>query len=80
MLDCGLLEEVKKIACMIESDETKIHLLPKAIGLREMLHHVIHKTPIDEAVAKSQQLTRNYAKRQITWFKNQLSYDQVILA
>ena len=27
---------------------------------------------VQAAIAKAQQLTRNYAKRQLTWFRNQL--------
>jgi len=29
--------------------------------------------PLEAAVAKGQQNTRNYAKRQMTWLRNQLS-------
>jgi tRNA dimethylallyltransferase len=31
---------------------------------------------LDEATAKAQQATRNYAKRQLTWFRNQLKNNQ----
>jgi len=43
----------------------------KTIGLREIGAHLRGETSLDEAVAKAQQATRNYAKRQVTWFRNQ---------
>lgn len=80
MLDRGLIEEIRNVIAMQRSDITnqKALTLPKAIGLEQMLHHILGKITLDEAICKSQQLTRNYAKRQITWFKNQLSYDNII--
>ena len=43
----------------------------KAVGLRELAGHTAGTTPLDEAVAAAQQETRRYAKRQLTWFRNQ---------
>jgi len=34
--------------------------------------HLQGNCSLDEAVAQIKQHTRNYAKRQITWFKNQM--------
>jgi tRNA dimethylallyltransferase len=44
----------------------------KAIGVRELLDHLAGKTSLDEAVAAIKTETRRYAKRQETWFRNQM--------
>jgi tRNA dimethylallyltransferase len=46
----------------------------KTIGLREIGAHLKGEIVLDEAIAKAQQATRNYAKRQMTWFRNQWKY------
>ena len=43
----------------------------KAVGVRELSAHLNGKCSLDAAVAATQQATRNYAKRQLTWFRNQ---------
>jgi len=44
----------------------------KAIGVRELLDHIAGKTSLDEAIAAMKTETRRYAKRQMTWFRNQM--------
>ncbi len=46
--------------------------IEKIIGFRELSAHLKGEMTLNEAIAKMQQTTRNYAKRQVTWFKNQL--------
>jgi tRNA dimethylallyltransferase len=43
----------------------------KAVGLRELAAHAAGQVPLDAALAAAQQATRRYAKRQLTWFRNQ---------
>lgn len=43
----------------------------KAVGVRELSAHLEGTTTLDKAIAATQQATRNYAKRQLTWFRNQ---------
>ncbi|WP_312595006.1 tRNA (adenosine(37)-N6)-dimethylallyltransferase MiaA [Brevundimonas sp.] len=43
----------------------------KAVGLRELAAHLSGETDRPTAVAALKQATRNYAKRQLTWFRNQ---------
>ena len=43
----------------------------KAVGLRELAAHLSGETDLSAAVAALKQTTRNYAKRQLTWFRNQ---------
>lgn len=44
----------------------------KAIGVRELLDHLAGNTSLDEALAAMKTETRRYAKRQETWFRNQM--------
>ncbi|MDE2029445.1 MAG: tRNA (adenosine(37)-N6)-dimethylallyltransferase MiaA [Alphaproteobacteria bacterium] len=41
----------------------------KILGVREIAAHLRSETSLDTAIAKAQQATRNYAKRQVTWFR-----------
>ena len=43
----------------------------KAVGLRELGRHLADELGLEAAVALAQQATRNYAKRQMTWFRRQ---------
>lgn len=68
MIERGAIDEVKQIL--------KRNLDPnlpamKTLGLREIAAYLKNEIGLDEAITKAQQATRNYAKRQITWFRNQ---------
>jgi tRNA dimethylallyltransferase len=43
----------------------------KAVGVREITLHLEGQLSRDEALVRAQQETRRYAKRQLTWFRNQ---------
>ncbi|RZJ37020.1 MAG: tRNA (adenosine(37)-N6)-dimethylallyltransferase MiaA [Brevundimonas sp.] len=43
----------------------------KAVGVREFAAHLAGETTLDQAIDATRQATRNYAKRQLTWFRNQ---------
>lgn len=43
----------------------------KAVGVREIIEHLEGRTSRAEALARAQQETRRYAKRQLTWLRNQ---------
>lgn len=47
-------------------------LLLKIIGVPELSAHIRGEISLEEAIKKAQQATRNYAKRQLTWFRRQL--------
>ncbi|HEX6860836.1 MAG TPA: tRNA (adenosine(37)-N6)-dimethylallyltransferase MiaA [Caulobacteraceae bacterium] len=68
MVEHGALEEVRALTARGLSPA-----LPamKAVGVRELAAHLAGETSIDEALAAAQQETRRYAKRQMTWFRNQ---------
>lgn len=44
----------------------------KALGVPELAALLAGKLSRDQAVAQAKKATRNYAKRQLTWFRNQL--------
>ncbi|MCC8417008.1 MAG: tRNA (adenosine(37)-N6)-dimethylallyltransferase MiaA [Rickettsia endosymbiont of Bryobia graminum] len=50
----------------------------KAIGMQEIKAYLNGTITLQEAIALSQARTRQYAKRQITWFKNQIE-DKITL-
>lgn len=52
----------------------------KALGVAELKAHLYDKVPLEQAVADAKQMTRNFAKRQVTWCRGQISADHVIAA
>jgi len=66
MIEKGLLEEVSSILNM-GYDESLISL--QAIGYKEIIQYFNNLCSLDEAIEKIKQGSRNYAKRQLTWFR-----------
>ena len=52
----------------------------KAVGVRELRRHIRGELSLDEAVAAAQRATRNYAKRQLVWFRYQMTGARVYTA
>jgi tRNA dimethylallyltransferase len=50
----------------------------KAVGVPELLRHLCGEILLDEAIALAQRATRQYAKRQLTWFRHQIVADLVL--
>jgi tRNA dimethylallyltransferase len=51
----------------------------KALGLKEICALLDGQISRSECIAKIQQLTRRYAKRQLTWFRHQTTFPQLNL-
>jgi tRNA dimethylallyltransferase len=68
MVEQGALDEVKALAARGLDP-----VLPamKAVGVREFAAHLAGELSLDAAIDQVRQATRNYAKRQLTWFRNQ---------
>lgn len=66
MLDAGLEEEVK--ALLAKNIPVECQSM-QSIGYRQMVWHLVNGMPYEEAVDKLKQATRNFAKRQLTWYK-----------
>ena len=52
----------------------------KAVGVRELRRYLAGELSLDDAIAAAQRATRNYAKRQLTWFRHQMPADRVFEA
>jgi tRNA dimethylallyltransferase len=50
----------------------------KAVGIPELLRHLRGEILLDEAVLLAQRATRRYAKRQMTWFRHQMTPDLLL--
>ena len=73
MLDNGALEEVEDFSARLDSGEIPANpLLAKALGFAHLRAFLAGKISREQAINLSQTETRQYAKRQVTWFKNQL--------
>ena len=68
MVEAGALDEVRALVARGLAPN-----LPamKAVGVREFAAHLAGETTLEAAVEATRQATRNYAKRQLTWFRNQ---------
>lgn len=70
MLNAGAVEEVR---ALIALDLDAALPAMKAIGARELAAYFDGTITIDEVISLSSAATRQYAKRQMTWMRNQLS-------
>lgn len=68
MIGQGALEEVQALTAR---GLDPLAPIMKAVGVRELAAHLSGELTLDQAVALAQQETRRYAKRQLTWFRNQ---------
>ncbi|MDW8020527.1 MAG: tRNA dimethylallyltransferase [Chloroherpetonaceae bacterium] len=74
MMRKGLLEEARWLYEKFgrQHQQEKINAL-ETVGYKELFEMFEGKHSLEEAIAQIQQHTRNYAKRQITFFRNKLS-------
>jgi tRNA dimethylallyltransferase len=68
MVGAGALEEAR--ALLERGLDPRLPAM-KAVGVRELGRHLNGDLSLPEAIALAQQETRRYAKRQLTWFRNQ---------
>ena len=74
MLDLGALEEVKYL---LTKNYSPIMGIMKSHGVPELSKYLLGEWSLEQAIEKSQQVVRNYAKRQTTWFKHQFSHSEL---
>lgn len=65
MMEAGLLEEVRTLAASAPRNATAL----QAIGYKELLPVLDGEKTLAEGVAEVKLRTRQYAKRQLTWFR-----------
>lgn len=69
MLERGALDEVERLLSRGLPPDLPVM---RAIGVPEIAAYLRGRMPHSEMMASGQQATRNYAKRQYTWFRRQL--------
>lgn len=70
MLERGAMDEVEKLVALNIAPDLPVM---KAIGVKALAAYLAGEIPMEDAVALAQKQTRNYAKRQMTWIRNQMS-------
>ena len=70
MLQQGLLQEAKLVYERRDDYKTAA----AAIGYKEFFAYFEGAAPLEQCVEKLKQATRNYAKRQMTWFRRESSF------
>lgn len=68
MVRSGALDEVARL---IERDLPPASPVLKALGVAPLAAHLAGETSLEAALAQAQTDTRRYAKRQLTWLRNQ---------
>lgn len=72
MIEKGAVEEVQSLLEMNLAENLPVM---KAIGVPQLSMYLRDETSLDEAIVLAQAASRQYAKRQYTWFRNQFSDD-----
>ena len=69
MLDAGVLGEVARV--MARNLDPSLPGM-KAVGAPELIAHLAGALSLDQAITQAKTATRRYAKRQLTWARNQM--------
>ena len=75
MLDEGGLEEVR---ALLDRDLPADKPVMKALGVPTLARYLRGESGMEDAVEASKMQTRRFAKRQMTWFRNQFSHWKTI--
>lgn len=70
MMDHGALDEVAAFYARTDIDEKA--LIHRALGAAPLKAYIEGKMSRDDAIARAKTDTRQYAKRQMTWFRHQI--------
>ena len=71
MLDQGAIYEVRHLMSKVYSASSGVM---KSHGVPELIDYLLGNCSLESSIERSQQVVRNYAKRQITWFKHQFNH------
>ena len=71
MISEGLVDEVSSLYQQYPNSK----ILKSAIGYREIVEYLDGNCTLDDAIEKIKQDSRRYAKRQYTWFNNQMDIE-----
>ena len=75
MVEAGAVEEIRRLADMSAAAGSPLW---KAIGAEPIRKFLEGSVSRDEMFERAQRDTRRYAKRQITWFRNQVAADRLV--
>jgi tRNA dimethylallyltransferase len=67
MMEQGLLDEVKRLVSLPRQLSKEAR---QALGYKELLDYLEGKTSLPEAITAIQTRSRNFAKRQLSWFRH----------
>ncbi len=70
MLKAGALDEIRALMAKGLEDDWPVM---RVLALSEFVAHLRGQMTLDDALSLARQRTRNYAKRQTTWFRNQFT-------
>ncbi|MGH7789352.1 MAG: tRNA (adenosine(37)-N6)-dimethylallyltransferase, partial [Candidatus Binatia bacterium] len=73
MLDAGLVDEVRALLQRYDANLAPL----RSIGYREVAAHLCGAATLDAALASMQRATRQFAKRQMTWWRGDISVEWV---
>ncbi len=73
MIEAGLIQEVRYVLSLIKINSNTDSPLPalQAIGYKEIANYLADLYSMDEAIRLIKKRTKNYAKRQFTWFRKE---------
>jgi tRNA dimethylallyltransferase len=71
MFHTGLVEETRDLLAHYPQLLSRPNSPLNALGYKQALQHIRGELSLPEAIAAASQSHRNYAKRQLTWFRNQ---------
>ncbi len=72
MMEAGLEEEARRAYLPFKEQGLPIPNSLRTVGYSEMIDYIEGRCTREEAIDKIKQHTRNYAKRQMTWYRNSL--------
>ncbi len=67
MFEQGLVEETRKLLARYGAEVFAM----RSLGYRQAAEHLRGESSLEEAIGRAQQGHRNYAKRQLTWFRRE---------
>jgi tRNA dimethylallyltransferase len=67
MIERGLVEEVRRLR---QSDRPLSREAAQALGYKELFAHLDGQMSLDDSIREIQTRSRNFAKRQLTWFRH----------
>jgi tRNA dimethylallyltransferase len=67
MMASGLVDEVRSL---LSRPRPLSRVARQALGYKEVIDHLEGSASLDETMSRIQVRSRNFAKRQITWFRH----------